>query len=143
MILKKMRFLTPVVLTVLAAFLAGCASLPVRNRTGLLRLRAEQIMKAKVAGDWATVYDILEPAFRGKVPKKAFVNRTRNILFKGFKIKELQLMPSGKQATIKAAYDISMRGYDFKDAPEVQHWVFEEGQWYLKMKPHANPVKNK
>jgi hypothetical protein len=140
---RKAGICTIAALVALAAFLAGCANILVREESDVLRLRVEKLLNAKVARDWGTVYELLDPAFRQKVSKIAFLNRPRNIVFKGFKIKDLQLLPSGKEAKVNVIYTISMRGFVFKNAPEVQRWVQTEGNWYLKMIPHANPFKHK
>ena len=118
----------------------GCATLSSpKDEKELLRGRVVQFMTAKVAGQWDSVYDFLDPAFRMKVSKKDFLSRQRKITFKSFEIRKLEILPSVKEARVEISSDISMQGYDFKNALEVQHWVDVDNKWYLKIKEPPNP----
>ena len=57
--------------------------------------------------------------------RESYVNRTRNLSYKGFGIEEITMLPSGDKATVKVKIDISFMGYDFKGAPQKQDWVKE------------------
>ena len=64
--------------------------------------------------------------------RESYVNRTRKLSYKGFKIEEITVLPSGDQATVKVRIDISYMGYNFKGAPQTQNWVKEKGEWFVK-----------
>ncbi len=122
--------------------LMGCTTVQVKNPQDSLLPRVQKLAQAKIRGDWATVYSLLAPSSKRRLPEAAFVNRKRGIQFKTFKIKDIHLAPSQKEAVVKVLWEISMGGYDFKNAPELQSWVYVDGTWYLKMKKPTNPFKN-
>jgi uncharacterized protein YchJ len=101
-----------------------------------------QLMNAKIAGKWDLAYHFFDPDFRKKLSKKDFISRPRGAVFKGFEIRKLEILPSGKEARVEVNNHLSMMGYDLKSIPEVQHWVKVKGQWYLKSKPNNTPFGN-
>jgi uncharacterized protein YchJ len=118
---------------------SGCATLSTRKEKDLLRDRVAQLMNAKMAGKWDLAYDFFDPDFRISVSKKDFTSLQRKTVFKGFEIRKLEILPSGKEARVEINNHISMMGYDLKNAPEVQHWVKVDGRWYVKVKAHNTP----
>ena len=134
------------ILAALVAFMtlsSGCATLSPGKEKDLLRDRVAQLMNAKIAGKWDLAYDFFDPAFRIKVLKREFTSRQRKTVFKNFEIRKLEILPSGKEAKVEIKNHISIMGYDFKNAPKVQHWIKVGGQWYLKVKAHTNPFGHK
>lgn len=119
---------------------AKCTLVPVgkMDEKDLLKDNVTQLMDAKVAGKWDVVYDFCDPAFRQKMSKSDYL-RGKKLQFKGYTIRNLEILPSGNEANVEISNQISMEGYDFNNAPEVQHWVKTDGKWYLKAKEKANP----
>lgn len=97
------------------------------------------MMDAKIAGDWGLVYDFYAPTSRPKA-STGESSPARGISFKGYTIENLEILESGKEARVRISNDISMQGFDFKNAPEVQHWVKAKGKWYLGVKA-SSPMK--
>jgi len=131
------------VFSVLGTFIAlacGCATLSSpKDEENVLRDRVVRMMDAKIAGDWGLVYDFYAPTSH---PKASTGESTpaRGIFFKGYVIENLEILESGEEARVEISYDISMQGFDFEDAPEVQRWVKVKGRWYLGVKG-SSPMK--
>jgi hypothetical protein len=99
------------------ALVCGCATLPFPKDEGEeLRDRVVRMMEAKTTGNWDLVYDYYDPAFRSSTSKG--------------------------EARVEISNDISMQGFDFKDAPETQHWVNIDGKWYYKVRSLPVPIKS-
>ena len=124
------------------ALVCGCATLPFPKDEGEeLRDRVVRMMEAKTTGNWDLVYDYYDPAFRSSTSKGEFTSKNR-ILFKAYTIQKMEILPSGKEARVEISNDISMQGFDFKDAPETQHWVNIDGKWYYKVRSLPVPIKS-
>ena len=116
------------------AFVCGCATLSSpKDQNDVLRDRVVRMMDAKIAGNWGLVNDFYAPTSR---PKASTEESTpaRGVVFKGYVIENLEILESGEEARVEISYDISMQGFDFEDAPEVQRWVKVKGKWYLGVK---------
>ena len=116
------------------AFACGCATLSSqKDEKNVLRGRVAQMMDAKIAGDWGLVYDFYASTAR---PKASTEESTpaRGVVFKDYVIENLEILESGDEARVEISYGISMQGFDFEDAPEVQRWVKVKGRWYLGIK---------
>jgi hypothetical protein len=98
------------------------------------------MMDAKVAGKWDLVYDLYDPATRPKASGEGSSPAGRNI-FEGYVIESLEILESGEEARVEISNDISIQGFDFKGAPEVQRWVKVKGKWYFSRKKNAFPIK--
>jgi hypothetical protein len=119
----------------------GCATLSSsKDEEDVLRDRVVRMMDAKIAGNWSLVYNFYAPASRPKTSTGGESIPARGIIFKDYVIKNMEILESGKEARVEISNDISMSGFDFKDAPEVQHWVKVKGKWYLGVKA-ASPMK--
>jgi hypothetical protein len=126
----------------LISFLCGCATLSSsKDEENVLRDRVVQMMDAKITGNWDLVYNYYDPAFRSRTSKGEFTSENR-ILFKAYAIQKLEIFPSGKEARVEISNDISMQGFDFKDAPEIQQWVNVDGKWYYKVRSLPVPIKS-
>ena len=89
-------------------------------------------MQARIDGEWNKVYTFFDSSYRKTVSRESFVHTQRNILFKAFKVKEINVSPSENQATVKVRIDIALQGVTFPDAPQTQYWIKESGEWFLK-----------
>jgi hypothetical protein len=129
----------PILIVVLLILLTGCAALPHPSPEESLRARVEGLMQAKVDGKWDVVYGFFESSFRKTMSKEKYSNVPRGISFENFTIETIEILSSGKEATVNVKSDISMQGFTFKGAPEKQRWVKEGRQWFLKAKPRTHP----
>lgn len=111
---------------------AGCASLSPINPKQALEERVGNYMQARTDGEWNKVYTFFDPSYRERVSLESFVHTPKNILFKTFKVEEINVSPSENQATVKLRIDIALQGVTFPDAPQTQHWIKESGEWFLK-----------
>jgi hypothetical protein len=139
--MKNLRVIMLLVLSfaLLVSVSTGYTASPPQGPEETLKKRVEGLMGARIQGNWAEVYDFYDSAFRETISREDFDNHPRNMLFKSFRIEEIEILPSGEEATVKVRMDFSARGYDFKDAPENQQWIKQEGQWFLKVRPRKNP----
>lgn len=129
-------------IVVFAVLSYGCATLSApAGKKASLKDRVNQLMNARITGNWDVVYDISDSAFRKKVHRKEFASRPRKLQFKSFEIRKIEILPSGSEATVDVRNEISMGGYVFKNAPEIQNWVKVDDTWYLKIKAPKNPFK--
>ena len=141
MIQPVTKILALSILGAFIAFVSGCATLSSpRNEEDVLIDRVVQMMDAKVAGKWDLVYDFYDPAIRPKAPGEGSPPAGRNI-FEDYVIESLEILESGEEARVEISNDISVQGFDFKGAPEVQHWVKVKRKWYYSGKKGASPVK--
>jgi uncharacterized protein YchJ len=131
MIKRVTRIFTLSLVAAFAAFVCGCATLPSsKDEENALRDRVVQMMDAKIAGNWDRVYDFYDPASR---PKASVEDGStgKGVIFKGYAIEKIEILESGKEARVETRNDITMQGFDFKDAPDVQRWVKVKGKWYF------------
>ena len=42
------------------------------------------------------------------------------------------MLPSGDEAMVKVRMDIPYMGYNFQGVSQMQSWVKEKGQWFVK-----------
>jgi len=140
MIQHVTRILVSSVLVTFIAFVCGCATLSSpKDEKDVLRDRVVQMMDAKIAGNWDLVFDFYDPASRPKTSGEGSSPAGKGI-FKDYAIENLEILESGEEARVEISNDISVQGFDFKGAPEVQRWVKVKGKWYFGVKA-ASPVK--
>lgn len=133
---RKTRALPLIACMALLIVSAGCAALaPIATRQESLEERVKQYMQAQVDRKWDHAWSFYDADSRRQVTKDSYVNRPRKLSFKGYGIKEITVLPSGDQATVKVTYDIFFMGYGFKGAPETQTWIKENGTWFVKYTP--------
>lgn len=132
------RMLLAAVCCLMLILSAGCAALsPIPTKQETLDERVKNYMQAQIDGKWDHAYSFFDSSSRETVSRESYVNRTRNLSYKGFAIEEITMLSSGDQATVKVRIDISFMGYDFKGAPKTQNWVKERGEWFVKHEPQS------
>jgi uncharacterized protein YceK len=114
------------------AILSGCATLlSPKDEKEVLTSRLSQMMNAKMAGEWAKAYDYYTPEFRQVVSKTNFGDKSlERVRYGGYTIGNISIADSGNQAQIELTCDISMKGFDFANAPQIQQWKKVGGNWY-------------
>lgn len=124
---------------ILALSVTGCAALQFQGKTEKQKLRARvtQLVQAKIDGDWDKVYSLLYSGYRQNVSLKAFRLKKR-FVFKSFTIENIRFEAPDK-ALVKVKHEITMQGFDFKDALDNQTWVKENGKWFLRISPTETP----
>jgi hypothetical protein len=120
------------ILAGMLAILSGCATLlSPKDEKDVLTARLKQMMNAKMAGEWEKAYDYYTPEFRQAVPKTSFGAKSlERVQYKGYTIGNITVAESGTQARIELTCDISMKGFDFANAPHPQQWKKVAGKWY-------------
>lgn len=116
--------------------LTSCATLlPTTNSQKNLENRVAELMSAKVSGDWATVYDYFNQDYRNEIEKSNFTNRNR-IIFTEYTIESI-VINQKNNATVHVTTSFMSNGFTFNDAPSKQTWLYENGNWYQQVMPHA------
>jgi hypothetical protein len=120
-------------MTLASVWLCSCSTLPFRSPEENLRIRVEDMMNARVNDDWGKVYGYLDSGYRNRVSKTNFLNIRREMDITSYKIESIEILPSGKEATVQVKQNISIKVFDFKDQAEKQQWVKEGFSWNLKV----------
>lgn len=92
------------------------------------------MMAARMAENWAEVYEYLDPDYKSQVPKKDFMEMKRDIQFGDFFVESLEIGPSGNDAVLTVKYDMTVMSYTVPDHREIQNWVRKDGKWFFKIK---------
>ena len=112
---------------------AGCAALsPITAKEEPLEERVKNYMQAQMERKWDRAYTFFDSSSREKVARESYVGRIRKANFKAFSIEEIKVLPAGDQATVKVRMDIPYMGYEFKGVSQMQNWVKEKGEWFVK-----------
>ena len=113
--------------------LAGCAALSSTTaKQESLEERVKNYMQAQMERKWDRAYAFFDSSSREKVARESYMSRTRSANFKAFSIEEIKVLPPGDQATVKVRMDIPYMGYNFKGVSQMQNWVKEKGEWFVK-----------
>lgn len=121
--------------------LAGCAALPSpRSSQEAIEGRVINFMQAQIEGKWDHAYSFFHASYRQKVSKESYLRRDGKLSYKGFKIEEITILPSGNEAVVKVRIDLSFMGYVFPRAPQKQSWAKENGRWFIKESDKNSPL---
>jgi hypothetical protein len=111
---------------------AGCAALSPQSTTQeTLEERVKNFMQAQIDRKWDQAYSFFDVSSREKISRESYLSQPRKLSLKKYEIKEIAVLPPGDRATVKVTYDIFMMGFEFKDAPQTQNWVKENGGWFI------------
>ena len=135
--MQKSSYRTVKVLLVLimaAAIMNACSLMHREPPEEALRERVDAMMNARINNDWEKVYTYLDSSYRKNESKDSFLNKKRDANTTTFTIDQIDIQPSGAEATVKLKNDLNMKGFDLKNNLETQNWIKEDGQWYLQVK---------
>lgn len=106
----------------------------------VVRERATILMQAKIDGKWDLVYDLYDADYRKTITREDFSRRPRNMRHVAFAIESVEVLPSGKEAVVKAKEDVTFQTYKFSSPSKAQRWIrAEDGKWYMKVEDALNP----
>ncbi len=103
-----------------------------------LRQRVEELYALMQVGRWEQAEAYVAPDSREnfrKQPKNAFL---------GFKVDSLNVNADGQSATVRLQMEVvgSMPATGAVTMPQISHWLFIDGQWYLAVPDPADQGKN-
>ncbi|MHB8909178.1 MAG: nuclear transport factor 2 family protein, partial [Syntrophales bacterium] len=128
---KNGRTLVAAACCLMLILTAGCAALsPAKEEP--IEERVKNYMQAQMERKWDRAYEFFDSSSREKVARDSYVYRVRTVNFKAFKIENIEVLPSGDEATVKVRMDIPYMGYNFQGVSQMQTWVKEKGQWFVK-----------
>ncbi|MGH7412292.1 MAG: hypothetical protein ACREJ6_14700 [Candidatus Methylomirabilis sp.] len=100
-----------------------------------LRARATQFWEARVKGDLATQYDLLEPRSHEWVTLTAFARARSSVVFQSYKLQELDVAGDEGLVTASATFRMNLKEIQ-RFGPWTQRvimrWVRVGGQWYVR-----------
>ena len=121
-------------LFLIVSFLNACSIFKTKPPAEALKERVEGLMNAKIADDWGEYYTYLDSSYRNRVSKKDFMNMNRAMEFTKYTIESIDILESGEEATVKVKGNYNMMAFNFKDQVEIQKWIKERFNWYMRMK---------
>lgn len=122
-------------LIIMITVLFSCSTIRTAPDEKNLHNRAEKLWEAKVEGDWETIYNMTVESYREKVQLEKFARAPfLNVL--SFSIKEIKAEPP--EARVMVEYRFAHQSFEF-DAIAKDEWVWENGNWFLNMKPMRLP----
>ena len=142
--MRRRRFL---LLALLVGGLTACAGQPPSPSTAAptaqvaltpeeaLRARATRFWEARVKGDLATQYDLLEPKAREQVTLTGFVLARGSVVYQSYKIEDVEV--SGDEGKVKAMTNFRLTlpqvsRFGPWDQLAIVKWVKVDGTWYVK-----------
>jgi hypothetical protein len=108
-----------------------------------LAKRVDGLWKARVAQDWAAVYEFLDPGYRKRVSKEEFLQRKSKYLTLSHRTEWIEVTRT--QARSKVVFSQKLNDptlYKLEPTDEVafEPWVKVEGQWFRAMEPARGSV---
>ena len=107
-----------------------------------LRARATQFWEARVKGDLATQYDLLEPAAREQVTLTGYVRARSSVIFKSYELQKVEVAGDEGLVTAKAAFRVNvpqLSRFGPWNQQVVLKWVMVDGLWYVRYDQQADP----
>ena len=92
------------------------------NRAERLKVRALGLLQARTNMDQEEMRKFF------KVPGQA---RLGNITYSEGKIESIEIAEGELTAQVKVRVSMEAMGFNFKDMPQTQSWVWENGDWYM------------
>ena len=87
------------------------------------------------------MYDLYDADYRKTITREDFIRRPRNMQYVAFTIESVEVLPSGKEAVVKAKEDVTFQAYPFSSPVKAQRWIkADDGKWYQKVED-TNPFK--
>ncbi len=99
--------------------------------------RARAYWRAQAAGDWARVYQYLEPAYQDGISLRDFVANRPPIAYSSPQIEWAEVLDtSGRVKVVVGArlQDPSLAKLEPKRRVKVDRWVKAEGQWHVRVR---------
>ncbi len=127
----------------------GQAASPPQVRTtqspeDALRARATQFWEARVKGDLATQYDLLEPAARERVTLTGYVWARNSVIFKSYEIQTVEVAGDEGLVSAKATFRMNvpqLSRYGPWNQQVALKWVIVDGLWYVRYDQQTTDAK--
>jgi hypothetical protein len=98
--------------------------------------RVEALWTARAANDYASIYDLLEPAYRAAVTREEFLARKARYLYPSFKVDWVEVEGSRARARVlfqQKLNDPTLYKLEPDDQRGIETWVQVDGQWFRAM----------
>ena len=110
-----------------------------------LEERVGGFWKTRVAADWSGSYAFMDPIFRSRVRREAYIGSQGVVKYYDFKIEKLDVTERIAKATVRYTFEIPELEVQGKrhvvpkrDEPTTQEWIFVDGDWHLVFKDLMN-----
>lgn len=142
--MRRRRFL---LLALLVGGLAACAGQPSAPSMApptaqaaltpeeALRARATRFWEARMKGDLATQYDLLEPEARQRVTLTGFVLARGSVEYQSYKIEEVEVSGDAGKVKAKTRFRLNLpqvSRFGPWDQLAIVKWVKVDGTWYFR-----------
>jgi len=117
---------------IIGVLISSCVPFAKPTEEGL-RKRVEYLWQQRLQGNWAATYDLLCAKSKKKVSREAFGKGSAPV--KQYEILSIEMSPDRRSATVDVSITVEYMGFEFKGIRTRQEWLFESGQWCLKLKP--------
>lgn len=114
--------------------LQGCVSSFSISPEARIEKRVHALMQAKLDRNWLKVYTFFDQNYKNKIPKTVFES-PKKVKFLSYTIVKLKLNPTGTEAEVLVKSDMDVNDFTIKDAPDLQKWILENGNWFFAAKP--------
>ncbi len=110
-----------------------------------LEERVGEFWKTRIAASYGATYDLLDPIFRSRVRREAYVGSQGTVKYYDAKIVKADVTERVAQVRVRYTFEIpelDVQGKRHKvpkrDEETVQEWVWMDGDWYLVFKDVMN-----
>ncbi|MBF0225933.1 MAG: hypothetical protein HQK76_10800 [Desulfobacterales bacterium] len=134
---KLSKIMIIFVLVVINFIFFSCSFISKSKMPDESELRQKVIIEwdAKVNGEWIKVYDLATDSYKAKVLKDNFYKKS-NVKISKYSIYKIEIMDSGKKASVIIDFIINQMGFDFPFSAN-EEWIVENGEWKLNIQPSA------
>lgn len=128
-------FLTPIILCLLTALIFGCKPWVTRpDKTELLQTRISRFIEAQNSGDLETTYRFYNRGFRDQFSLVNYIKENSGTPVK-MDLAAIAHEAGSDTADVTMLGHFFMMGFEIKGIEMAQHWVFEDGDWFIEASP--------
>ena len=111
-----------------------------------LEERVAAFWTTRIAGDWAASFSFMDPIFRSRVTREAYIGTQGVVKYHEFELRKVAVTERIAQATVSYTYEVPrievapgrVQSVPKRADPTTQEWIFVDGDWYLVFKDLMN-----
>lgn len=122
------------VLLMIAALAAGCATVGAASPEETVKQRAQARWAALIAADWDKAYGYMAPSYRALIERKRFASQFGGgVSWEGVEVLAVSCQEDRCTARIKILYRpvLGARSGEPASTHFNENWVREDGQWWM------------
>ncbi len=107
-----------------------------------VKKRAKAYWVAIEVGKFQEAYEnMLCNETKESLSMRDFIARMARVPYSNIEVLESALSPDGKRAEVQLRFDVSMMGHEMTGMKMRQEWMFENGQWRLRLDLTRTPFE--